>query len=460
MSLEVLISKYIDGDLTPQEDVKLRDGIRDNSYSKAKFDASVDLHHRIKQDAASIKTPEKLLRKTEEKIQLKMLSAALKEDAESIKVPEKLLRDTEAAVLMRILADNPPVIDTPKPAFAWYRYSAVAVILIGLLFSVLFNITEQKYPRDIAFTSEGPPIIITENTETQTFSGKSFRKVGSASASPTIANDYIAINESEIFTTAQVETESVLVRSSETIESQPDYASDQLPVKTNREFVPDVNLQSQLSPNHNLSGQTASFNIASNLPMNYLAEPFADLTEVQLHTFMAYDFARNGFSTSNNTSVLNISQSISYTATDRISVGIEFGITEFNYDRKQNIILHNNTNQSKGPSVQLPTGYDDEFLVLPVYIETQRQFYWVTAVIDYAIIKSNDFMLNGRLGLGGSNEGPLGFSRFYAQYDLFQYLSLTLGAEGRLFVNELPNSTYGRAIRSSTSFVYGIRLKF
>lgn len=460
MSLEILISKYIDGDLTPQEDVKLREGIRDNAYSKAKFDASIELHHRIKHDATSIVVPKKLLRKTEETIQLKMLSNVLKDDAASIEVPDNLLRETEANVLMRILADKPQVIDLPKPAFEWYRYSAAAVLLVGLLLSFLFNISDQNHPREITFTDDIISNLVSDNTESVAFSPKSSNKVAKLVSTPHETNLKIALNENNVNVETFFEPEPLLVSSSETVEIQPDLASENSMFNSSRDIDPNINLQSNTTLNHNLGGQIANFNVSSNLSVNYFIEPFSGFKEVQLHTFMSYDFARNGFTTSNNTPVLNISQSISYMATDRISVGIEFGITEFNYDRRQNIILHNNTNQSDGPSVQLPTGSDDEFIVLPVYIETQRQFYWGTAVIDYALIKSNDFVLNGRLGLGGSNEGPLGFSRVYAQYDLFRYLSITLGAEGRLFVNELPNSEYTRSLRSSTSFVYGIRLKF
>lgn len=433
MSLEILISKYLDSELSEAEDLKLRDVLRDSVHSKSKFDSAVDVHHQLKQDAASIH------------------------------VPEKLLRDTEDKILMSIMANQHASAQIIKPVTRWYQYSAAAVILLGLMISGVLEISEQNLPREIAFIEKSNDYFVYSDNA---FVAESEDVKSLISSEQKIQLESESIPEISTVELNNTKTTELLNDNLASVEKLP-ILNDE---NENREELSDkVNiLPSDKSSNLSLDllnnpinfEPRANYSIASNLPPTYFAESFTGFAGVQLHTFMSYDFVHSGFKTSGNSPILNISQSISYTASDRLGFGIEFGITEFAYDRKQNIIIPGNINKNNGPTVQVPTGGSDNNLVIPVEIETTRQFLWGTAFMDYAFVKTDNFVVNGRIGLGGSNEGPLGFGRVYAQYDLFRYLSLTIGTEGRLFINDLPYSEFGRAMRSSSAVVYGIRLKF
>ncbi|MCO5252079.1 MAG: Cfr10I/Bse634I family restriction endonuclease [Candidatus Kapabacteria bacterium] len=440
MSLEILISKYIDSELSTTEDLQLREALRDNIHSKSKFDAAIDTHHQLKQDAASIR------------------------------VPEKLLRDTEDKILMNIMATQPASAQITKIQSRWYQYSAAAVILVAFMISGVMQISEQNSPRAIAFlqnsnaaSADFDNILASESTQQNSTNSVELK---SESVSLIVAKDEIEVSvidtESSLPASMTKDELSVATLQDNTaIDSEDSKQEIILSEKSIIQSGNTINLMNNsISDGASVPIPQSNYNVASNLPPTYFAEPFMGFAGVQLHTFMSYDFSHSGFKTSANSPILNISQSISYAATDRLGFGVEFGITEFTYDRKQNIYIPGTVEHHTGPSVQAPTGGGDNHVIVPVEIETVRQFMWGTAFMDYSIVKYDDFVIVGRLGLGGSNEGPLGFGRLYAQYDLFRYLSLTIGTEGRLFVNDLPSSQFNRAMRSSSSVVYGIRLKF
>jgi hypothetical protein len=439
MSLEILISKYIDSELSPTEDLQLRDVLRDNVHSKSKFDSAIDVHHQLKQDAASIR------------------------------VPEKLLRDTEDKILMNIMATQPASAQITKMSSRWYQYSAAAVVLLAFMISGVIRISEQNSPRAIAFLQNSNAVSVDSDnilvTESSDNNSSNPIELKSESVSQIATIDEIKVYDiavdniiSDILPKDEI-AEATLSNqtSSESNDSKQEIL---LTEKSIIQSDNSKNLLNNLPDGGTIQLPQSNYSVVSNLPVTYFAEPFIGLAGVQLHTFMSYDFSHSGFKTSGNSPILNISQSISYSATDRLGFGIEFGITEFTYDRQQNIYIPGNVENHNGPSVQVPTGSGSNHIIVPVEIETVRQFMWGTAFMDYSFVKYDDFVIVGRLGLGGSNEGPLGYGRVYAQYDLFRYLSLTIGTEGRLFINDLPNSQYNRAMRSSSSVVYGIRLKF
>ncbi|PKL86545.1 MAG: hypothetical protein CVV22_00155 [Ignavibacteriae bacterium HGW-Ignavibacteriae-1] len=441
MSLEILISKYIDSELSTTEDLQLRESLRDNIHSKSKFDSAIDTHHQLKQDAASIR------------------------------VPEKLLRDTEDKILMNIMAAQPASAQITKMTSRWYQYSAAAVILVAFMISGVMQISEQNSPRAIAFlqnttaaTVDSDNILVAESTKNN--SSNSIELKSESVSQIAAAKDEIEVSvvpTDNIIPELSANDElSVATQSGNAAIDSDD--SEQVSILSEKIIIQSGNtnnvLNNSISDGAIVQIPKSNYNVASNLPPTYFAEPFMGFAGVQLHTFMSYDFSHSGFKTSGNSPILNISQSISYEVTDRLGFGVEFGITEFTYDRRQNIYLPGTVEHQTGPSVQAPTGGGENHVIVPVEIETVRQFMWGTAFMDYAIVKYDDFVIVGRLGLGGSNEGPLGFGRLYAQYDLFRYLSFTVGTEGRLFVNDLPSSQFNRAMRSSSSVVYGIRLKF
>ena len=74
MKLDDLISKYLDGELSYDDDIKLRQMLKDNPDAKADFDAAVLINATIREDASMIKTPSDLLANTEDLVLMRILA--------------------------------------------------------------------------------------------------------------------------------------------------------------------------------------------------------------------------------------------------------------------------------------------------------------------------------------------------------------------------------------------------
>jgi len=86
---------------------------------------------------------------------------------------------------------------------------------------------------------------------------------------------------------------------------------------------------------------------------------------------------------------------------------------------------------------------------------------WASVFYENSFLTSNSWSLIGRIGIGATNEGPLGYSRIFANYNLFSSFDLTLGAEGRLYSARLPEFVGDNSrFNASCSLIYGFQFKF
>ncbi|MGA2296094.1 MAG: hypothetical protein ABSG15_00920 [FCB group bacterium] len=112
MSLDDKISKYLDGELSEEEDFFLRHEVSKNPTAREKFDASVGLH------------------------------LAFREDAESVFPPEDLVQSTEDIVLMKILAQAP---DNIERSYTWRRSAVLVSFIFLFLLGSLFKISDINF---------------------------------------------------------------------------------------------------------------------------------------------------------------------------------------------------------------------------------------------------------------------------------------------------------------------------
>ncbi len=125
--VDVLITKYLDGDLTSAEDRALRDLLSEHPDAKIAFDESVAIHH------------------------------AIREDAETLVAPPELVDQTEEAVLMRIFGEAPAASVSAPVAESGLRRRLVSSMLLLLAFFMpraIGNLPfEQLSKADILSTS-------------------------------------------------------------------------------------------------------------------------------------------------------------------------------------------------------------------------------------------------------------------------------------------------------------------
>ncbi len=438
MNLDYLISKYIDGELTQSEDALLRKLLKEDKFSKHQFDMSVELH------------------------------LDLIEDRDSITVPTDLYVRTQEAVLMKILASAPeimPITKLKKQRFSTQLYSLVAMIAFFIIVTV-FTISDNNLKRIIEFsnTNNSQLSSIKQDDVNSNFSNQSIKKqtkVNKGKSNKLAEFSNISFNDNLNI----IEDNNLRLHNQEIAETN--IFND----INNNEFDEINNIKDNISINNNSKNynlleqfdnklQNHSFenNVLTNNPLQNSLIISSELTSIQLTTFVSQDFARMGIATSSNNPIISMSQSLGYNINDKSSFGIEFGIIELQYDYTKEIPVNNSISTQNSFGVNSPLeGAQEPKIYIPVKLNHQQQTIWGMAFLDTKLFTYENFSLNGRLGLGATDDGPIGLSRILAKYRLFDYFILTIGAEGKIFMLKTPLLESTKSTISSYGFVYGVQ---
>lgn len=434
MSLEQLISKYIDGDLTHSEDTELRSILKNNTYAKDKFDRSVELH------------------------------LDLLEDSRRITVPRSTLKKTEEAVLMRIFSE-PALVSIPKTEKKVtkfkFRFPAVAAVIALFTILNLFEINDKNYPREISIFSP-----ISEQNNIVNSTSKQINNVKSNEIAKNIAENEIYDIDNEILNdalTSEVATNfsdiseinSTIIENEQLFEVAEELSSENsnydnvvISSENSDRSINTMHLQNNIPNNFNESSRQnlPNFNFGFNGP---------EITSVQFNTVVSRDFARTGIATSNNSQILNYSQSIGYSLSGNSVIGLEFGVTEMSYDYTKFIAI-----TSIGINEPIGNGSPGggNAIRVPVRLQRQEQFFWGIAFYDINILNSDNFSLNSTIGIGSTSDSPLGLGRISAKYKILNNLAVTLGTEGRIFLLKTPLLSNSISTVSSYGIVYGVQL--
>jgi anti-sigma factor RsiW len=74
MNLEKLISKYLDGELSYQEDIELREILANDPEAKATFEEYVEMDYILKKDAQDTSLPKDLKDSVEDQVLMRIMS--------------------------------------------------------------------------------------------------------------------------------------------------------------------------------------------------------------------------------------------------------------------------------------------------------------------------------------------------------------------------------------------------
>lgn len=485
MSLDQLISRYLDGELSSGEDIQLRSLLKDSREAKADFDSAV------------------------------LLNAALREDAQSISTPDDLLRDTEDLIMMEIMKDYkaPVSIKRKTRKFAWltehllaqtwrpaYNFAMAVVAITGIF--AISDISDPAYsPVDSAIISK------IENKETGTapknangnnLASKAVISRGRGKGSvPTakpgskiavsIANleenssnsiDAPAVDQTDIIANAQVAARSANSDNNMRIDGieLSSAASNSSAVKLGTPAIPQgqeiqpVNAAT-LSPNSDLrsSMKPKTAKPVPSVPMqggseyniNNMVKSIAsfdevfDNNEVQLTTFFGNDMYSKGLGTSKK-GVSHFSQSVSYSMNPVSRLGMEFGMTEYGYERNSYVSLSGGKSTLKTEGFD-PIGGETIGIIVPVKINEVGQMMWGAIFYENKLLSYDWAELTARGGLGFTGDGPLGYVRLYGKINLFSGFSLTIGTEAREY--SLIIGTKDSKYKFSNLLMYGVQFK-
>jgi hypothetical protein len=188
-------------------------------------------------------------------------------------------------------------------------------------------------------------------------------------------------------------------------------------------------------------------------------------SDIQLTTFFGSPVFQGGFNDNTPDVLANFSQSVAYNVSDEQQFGIDIGFTKYSFDQTRIVrvpgIINSEPDYIVSNGVEIrETGPSGNYIEAPITVNTQYQTIWGAGFFDQRILHSNKFTLNGRIGLGGTNDGPLGYVRFYAKYNILRWLSINAGADGRMF--RWSESAFGAnssEFKSTISIIYGFEIK-
>ncbi|MFP4368244.1 MAG: hypothetical protein ACLFR2_01550 [Candidatus Kapaibacterium sp.] len=484
MNLEQLISKYIDGELSHEGDLRLRRLLNEDAEAREVFDSSLDIHLAAKEDAQSINPSDEIVRKTEDLVLMRIMSQA----------------QAKAAPLKQRAS---------KSRAAGIRRPALALAVSLLLLFTAYNIYDQN---DYISSGNGSAALNSDNTEDNNIFNEQSVYAESVTETSEIANN-------EANTIANNKANSLVNNDVNTLESletagKVSNQNRQLPVANDiaRAILPDqitetnsghqkayvinkVNKEAKLSDNDIAAadaiteispekkgsvriGSPAAFNPPADRGNAHALQKTSALSagiepaltgygstlmmnefyEVKLTTTVANSIFHRGINTSDGSNIMHYSQSIAFTPDRVSSYGFEFGYTEFQYNEEAVVKLPAGNSFSQLEELD-PSS--TEYIETMMIMKTDNRIFWGTAFYERVFLDTDYLKFSGKLGLGASRDGGLAITRFAGHYELMNNFYLNFGAEGRLFMAKVPRLSSGRSDWNSTiSLIYGIQLNF
>lgn len=461
MNHNLLISKYLDGDLSHEEDNELRRLLSDDSAIKEEFDAATMLHFMMKEDAESIVPP-----------------------ADFILLTEDLILGKYADLSQNITSSQKPNSGTSTSKFV----SAVAVLL--LLFVLPFGDTSHQIIDSFTDTRgefDLAPSVENAAPRSMIRTGKAVHHNTTAGAlrqstSPSIPSSSLSDGhtasglehgtedgrlaaaagsnkpDTEQDLASGLGLESTPNAPTATIAKHNDYPTDGTTGTAPKIHVPGIGMS--------IAG------LHSMLP--YIQSEQANSPEIQVSTFVSTMIT---LPTTFTNTTANFSQSIAYSLGDNNRVGMEVGYFGYSYQDGGTVLVPRSgavgtSNKTLGmddpapgandvsierSSLNMSAGFDER----KVEYSLDKNMYWGAAFYEHTLFNTGKISFNGRVGVGGSSDGPMAFSRAFARYNVFSGIALTLGAEANAFMLHAPMIS-GRQfdVSSGVSLVYGMQVKF
>lgn len=452
MKLDILISKYLDGDLTRLEDEELRLLLASDPAAKVEFDTSVALHLTMQEDSDLEDLPEEDFLQIENNI----LAAVQPVFADTVassqpRIYRLNVRRLASAAAAILLISSIPVADT---FFDRGNSGSVAALTPVPVQSDITKSALQKFHsrRNVSKTQVTVPeegsvnTILAESDNINTITTNS--QPLPVQVPVLAATEPVVPQNSEVFASGYGE-----YASSNTIIS-PDRVSDVVP-----SFA--VNAALNRTPNGGDIRADASFvNFADGKSL-----------EVQMTTFVGNGLLKVGSNPA--TAATSVSQSIAYAVNGDNRVGIEVGYTGYSVTdggtiavpvaikvsgKSGGTVQSNDDGLPKSPSQSDKPG---EYEAKSVTFTNNKTVFWGSAFYERTLIDKGDLTVNARLGAGGSPEGPMAFGRAFARYTVLTGVSLTLGAESRVLALRAPVvEDLHKETSTGISVVYGVQVKF
>lgn len=506
MNLDNLISKYVDGELNIDEDLILRELIANDKNAKDSFDAEINLHYLLKNDANSIKLPIEFENLTSEILdnQIKEndsldiefelrdaleadsksialpldletqtedmmfekfyksqiinsdfeLTQKLKADSNTIVLPLELETETENKILMGISQLNPTInmIDSVRK---WnYKLSYYSMVASLLLFFTVYNIDDSfrgyfnsNSDKQTAVNS----VNVKQNSKlnrikkVKTNSNKIENRIDILEIKSHDFSNEVIVNESLVpFQVADEIANNKPLLNENTFETQG--------IQKNNPTVEIIQNSNNYQNNTLINENNFNFKTTPN-----------NIKDIEFTTILGNSQFTEKLDNIKNLTSQKYAQSIAYFIDENQKLGFEIGVTEYNYLARTTIkVPINDIMNSKGNTrILQPDGTNERYINIDVDASKNTSSYWGTMFYERKLFNVDNFDITTRVGLGASINGAIVFDRLVARYKLFNLVYLNAGIEGTLSTLDLETMNYyNTKMNKSLSFVYGFQIKF
>jgi hypothetical protein len=464
MKIEDLISKYLDSELKPDEDIVLREMLANDPSAKSAFNVAVDVDHLIR------------------------------EDAHQIKVPEDLSSDVEDQVMMMILSEYEDVpskteVLSPKSRRKILKARPVLALIIAIAFSLNFvGLDELGFENDgLSNTLEFYDEKISVNEQiktTATGNNNNFTKEEILSTEKKVENKITEIAFSQAHKqTVKIEKKSNLAfedikaRSSNLDELNLREENNNDDYDDHGGYLINENLNiTKTSPAvepfvSNALGRMGFNSFANSLESNpAFAMPRMrtsfhqnkfEFNNLRFVGLAQTDFATKGISPTESKLISSVSQKILYKTSEKSFIGVEFGYSEYSVTNQKDIVIpyYEIENGNYQGNIQ---GEKTNFGI-KANVETQEAYsaFFAAVVYQRNLVKKSVFELNAGAGLGASGDGLLGKLMLLGSVELFSGLRFTAGVETKMMsVNLARFKNHNDELRAASSFIYGLDFNF
>lgn len=442
MILDVLISKYLDGELTPDEDRSLRAQVAADREAKEAFDAAVLLH-----------------------------IAMRCEDDEAM--PEGEADRVLALVHQRMYAaEVPPVVAGPnslRPTSARGSVGRRAgVLALIFLFCIIPIAHEGFLPSFFPFDSADRGSVPSGGVGTTVGPGTSGGPVRIAARA--FAPDRVVVTAYEETTTiATMETGATVVEGCMPVSATA-------PTAAERPSASEPTLASRFGADLGSAqigmGTDVLPSNDGTVTMAPPPTPRSPSTDVLLSTFYAQSF---GGGTSSHGTVTQVAQSVGYATGGSTWVGLELGATSYDVSvdysgpmatsasaaaaRPGAGIASEGDGPSKFPEWVTPGGTYERALFTGT---NQSRTFWGAAFVQQSLVRTSMLGLQGRAGAGAGQDGFVAYGRLQGEIHIVSSIALTIGSEARLIpfrTGASPAKDVDRTYGTIFSLLYGVQIR-
>ncbi|CAN5459430.1 hypothetical protein BH10BAC6_BH10BAC6_05470 [soil metagenome] len=431
MILDLLISRYLDSELTEEEDRELRSITSADPEAREAFDQAVLLH------------------------------IAMRCEDPEIDVPADLVQDTRSLVLDKIDALPAPQHIAPKSMARRARAVAALVALLLILALPIDELT-REYGAQTAYLQQGRTELQNENT--RPMNEQRTRRIHGNQR----IVEYGAVAAPRASSVTQPTPQPILATLS------PDSFHGQAILDVAQALARPRVAPSVAHPSV-VRASAALPSVAQSSPRVAPGETNAPAQseDVPLLLTTFYTSSVQG-SLETVSAITQISQSIGYGLSDRSFVGLEVGAMQYTVDRvmhttvrtdgesdvamRETVVRSSTTSGGKLSPTSTPAG---TFTQISTRIVDQQSVAWGAAFYQRPIVHAGAMAMLGRVGVGAGMDGMLAYGRLQAEYRVLPILSVTMGAEARyapMRTGAVSGQQSGQSYGGFLSMVYGIQL--